>query len=428
MAVLGPAPANPELPRQAVVHTTCSILISGLQGLGVEIAKNIILGGVKAVTLHDQGTAQWADLCSQFNLERMILAYTELRYANLALLNSALMYLCSHTQDPYLRTSLVVVLTNTPLEYQLQVEEICHRHGIKLVVVDTQGLRTLLWFQRGNGSHRFNWGALCAMVSMITKLRTGSPIGSKAEKQLLIFMSEPEYVVTDFAKCCRPTQLHIGFQAFHHFCYQHSCLAGPHNEDCLDIELLWKLAYVTAGDLEPTNSFFGGLADQEVMNFSMHRKHYNGHVVLFGSNIQEKIVKQKYFLVGAGAIGCELLKNFAIVGLNWGEHGEITVIDMDTIEKSNLNQQFLFHPWNVTNQVVPDTEPSTMMTSKTWKVWPMLWTVWMPVKSYSSSQDPPEISIPICMQKNFPSTIEHTLQDEFEGLFKQSAANVNRYL
>nr|XP_060488136.1 ubiquitin-like modifier-activating enzyme 1 isoform X2 [Panthera onca]XP_060488142.1 ubiquitin-like modifier-activating enzyme 1 isoform X2 [Panthera onca]XP_060488148.1 ubiquitin-like modifier-activating enzyme 1 isoform X2 [Panthera onca] len=47
---------------------TSSVLVSGLRGLGVEIAKNIILGGVKAVTLHDQGTAQWADLSSQFYL------------------------------------------------------------------------------------------------------------------------------------------------------------------------------------------------------------------------------------------------------------------------------------------------------------------------------------------------------------------------
>ena len=29
------------------------VLISGLGGLGVEIAKSIILGGVKSVTLHD---------------------------------------------------------------------------------------------------------------------------------------------------------------------------------------------------------------------------------------------------------------------------------------------------------------------------------------------------------------------------------------
>jgi ubiquitin-activating enzyme E1 len=43
---------------------TSSILVLGLWNLGMEIVKNIILGRVKAVTLHDQGTAQWADLSS----------------------------------------------------------------------------------------------------------------------------------------------------------------------------------------------------------------------------------------------------------------------------------------------------------------------------------------------------------------------------
>lgn len=47
---------------------TSSGLVSGLWGLGVEIAKNIILGGVKAVTLHDQGTTEWVDLSSQVPL------------------------------------------------------------------------------------------------------------------------------------------------------------------------------------------------------------------------------------------------------------------------------------------------------------------------------------------------------------------------
>lgn len=42
-----------------------NILVSGLRGLGVEIAKNIILGGVKSVTIHDQGVAEWSDLSSQ---------------------------------------------------------------------------------------------------------------------------------------------------------------------------------------------------------------------------------------------------------------------------------------------------------------------------------------------------------------------------
>ncbi|KAL5697404.1 E1 ubiquitin-activating enzyme [Ranunculus cassubicifolius] len=42
------------------------ILISGIQGLGAEIAKNLVLAGVKSVTLHDECTVQLWDLSSNF--------------------------------------------------------------------------------------------------------------------------------------------------------------------------------------------------------------------------------------------------------------------------------------------------------------------------------------------------------------------------
>jgi molybdopterin/thiamine biosynthesis adenylyltransferase len=47
-------------------------------------------------------------------------------------------------------------------------------------------------------------------------------------------------------------------------------------------------------------------------------------------------------MIGAGAIGCELLKNFAMIGLGTGDDGNIIVTDPDVIEVSNLNRQFLF--------------------------------------------------------------------------------------
>jgi molybdopterin/thiamine biosynthesis adenylyltransferase len=50
--------------------------------------------------------------------------------------------------------------------------------------------------------------------------------------------------------------------------------------------------------------------------------------------------------IGAGAIGCEMLKNFAMLGVAGGD-GLITVTDNDLIEKSNLNRQFLFRPKDI---------------------------------------------------------------------------------
>lgn len=47
-------------------------------------------------------------------------------------------------------------------------------------------------------------------------------------------------------------------------------------------------------------------------------------------------------MVGAGAIGCELLKNYAMCGIGTQGKGAIYVTDPDHIENSNLSRQFLF--------------------------------------------------------------------------------------
>jgi tRNA A37 threonylcarbamoyladenosine dehydratase len=44
-------------------------------------------------------------------------------------------------------------------------------------------------------------------------------------------------------------------------------------------------------------------------------------------------------MIGAGAVGCELLKNYAMLGIGTQNQGSITVTDPDVIENSNLNRQ-----------------------------------------------------------------------------------------
>lgn len=75
----------------------------------------------------------------------------------------------------------------------------------------------------------------------------------------------------------------------------------------------------------------------------------DGLRIILGSEMIERLAQTRLFMVGAGAIGCELLKNYAMLGVGTGkpsgknkQGGQIVLTDPDVIEVSNLNRQFLF--------------------------------------------------------------------------------------
>ncbi|KAF9450853.1 hypothetical protein P691DRAFT_664436 [Macrolepiota fuliginosa MF-IS2] len=63
---------------------------------------------------------------------------------------------------------------------------------------------------------------------------------------------------------------------------------------------------------------------------------------ILGPDLHAQLSHTKVLLVGAGGIGCELLKNIVLTGF-----GNITILDLDTIDLSNLNRQFLFRKKDV---------------------------------------------------------------------------------
>lgn len=191
-------------------------------------------------------------------------------------------------------------------------------------------------------------------------------------------------------------------------------------------------------------------------------------------------------MIGAGALGCEFIKMFALMGLSTKKGGKLSVTDDDNIEISNLNRQFLFRRQHVGKnkcetacavgkdmnsdvnfnplklRVAPENE--NIFNDDFWTnldfvvnavdnvkarqyvdgqcVWfekPLFESGTLGTKchsqiiiphatiSYTDIIDPPEESIPLCTLKNFPYQIEHTIQwarDYFEGTFADPSGDL----
>uniref|UniRef100_A0A8C5I9B3 E1 ubiquitin-activating enzyme n=1 Tax=Gouania willdenowi TaxID=441366 RepID=A0A8C5I9B3_GOUWI len=266
-------------------------------------------------------------------------------------------------------------------------------------------------------------------------------------------------------------------------------------------KLVLNLSRTARGTLPPLAAAVGGVASQEVLKaitgkfaplqqwlyidafevvgplqslspeeFLPRGDRYDALRACIGESMCIELQKLRVFMVGCGAIGCEMLKNFALLGVGLARSsGEVCITDPDLIEKSNLNRQFLFRPHHLqkpksttaaeaTRNINPDMQVDAHLN----KVCPATESIYndsfysglnlvvtaldnvearryvdsrcvsnqralldsgtmgtkghteiiVPnlTESYNSHRDPPEEEIPFCTLKSFPSVIEHTIQ------------------
>jgi ubiquitin-activating enzyme E1 len=304
-------------------------------------------------------------------------------------------------------------------------------------------------------------------------------------KSLEESIKNPEFVITDYSDFDKPNKLH-NFNISHKESFINS-----------DDIIYKKLCKTYKGDTIVINSVIGSIVAHNITsgcsnkytpiqqwlyydilelvdfdNFTGNEKEMQN--IVFGDKLISKLFDSNIFIVGSGALGCEHLKNFCKIGVK-----EITITDMDTIEKSNLSRQFLFRNSDIgkfksevastrakqmNNKVkiiyhktkvdkdseslynpefyqnkscivnaldnvqarlfvdnkciqnnVPLLESGTLGTKGNVQV--ILPNI---TETYGSTQDQVEESIPVCTLKNFPYLIEHTIQwarELFESLF-----------
>ncbi len=304
-------------------------------------------------------------------------------------------------------------------------------------------------------------------------------------------IKDPEFVFIDYADFDMPSKLH-----------KINCAILEDKLETLEKNSFTeKIIKSYEGQLVPVNSIIGGLVANMVISGVSHKytpikqwlyyecanivepnfdfdyksnKIYTNQVKVIGNELQKKLNDYKVFIVGSGAIGCEHLKNFSMMGV-----GKQIITDMDTIEKSNLSRQFLFrnsdigkskaeiaskkaknmnrniniqyklnkmgieteHIFNksfyknidcivnaldnvnariyMDNQAIsygkPLLESGTLgLKGNTQVILPNL------SETYQSTTDKTEDTIPVCTLKNFPYEIAHCIQwarEQFESLF-----------
>lgn len=575
-----------------------NILISGLGGVGVELAKCIILGGVKSVTLHSEKNVKYSDLSTQYYFSEKDIGKNRTICVNkLKELNPSVeINVTTDDLRNVIRSNKfdIVVMTDNTLIELISVNQITREKNIKFIACIAYGGFGYVFCDFGDcfivndiDGEEIKSGIILDLYSVnnndeVIAIQTvephnlaegdfikikgydkefttikikdtktfiiKSPYSEKIIKKeanltfqqikhpkilkfypLIESLTRSDFVMTDIIDFTRPNTLHALFQAIDRFEVKHNRLPKTwDNNDAEELytlttqiypeankDVVYKLSYTLQGQLCALSSMIGSIGAQEVMKASSSKFHpihqwfyyditsnlpdsppfnnlsvikkdrYYGQRLIFGDDFQEKLSKSKVFIVGSGAIGCEHLKNFSMMGI-----GNIIITDMDTIEKSNLNRQFLFRISDIgkfkseiaareINKINPlikvtahqnkvSTETETIYNEKFFEsltcvanaldnIQARLYVdekcvtyrkaliesgtlgtkgnvqIIIPdmTESYGSMRDPAEQSVPVCTLKSFPYLIDHCVhfsRDLFEGYFIQAPNNTIKYL
>uniref|UniRef100_A0A8C7JM93 Ubiquitin like modifier activating enzyme 6 n=1 Tax=Oncorhynchus kisutch TaxID=8019 RepID=A0A8C7JM93_ONCKI len=581
-----------------------SVFLSGMGGLGVEIAKNIVLAGVKVLTLHDTKQCETWDLGSNFFLRqddvltqrnRAVAVHPRVAELNPYVhVDTSSSSLDLSTDLCFLKRYQCVILTEARLSLQKKINDFCHFHQppIRFIGCDAYGICVRVFCDFGDqfevsdptgeeAKEMFiqnitqgNPGVVTCMDSRTHGLQTGQSVLFRevngmdtlngTARQVTVLspysfavgdtsclqpyahggffllvktprtysfetmeqqLSEPQVLTPDFSKPEAPLQIHAAMLALDAFQEQHNRL--PNIGCCQDAEVLVKLteeapvnselvrclSRTAQGSLPPLAAAVGGIASQEVLkaltgkfaplqqwvgqptevrrsDWLFGGDRYDGLRACIGETMCLELHKLRVFMVGCGAIGCEMLKNFALLGVGLAKSsGEVCVTDPDLIEKSNLNRQFLFRSQHIqkpksTTAAVATLEinPEMQVDAHLNKVCPATEGVYNDLfysrlhlvvtaldnvearryvdsrsvsnqkalldsgtmgtkghteiivpnltESYNSHRDPPEEEIPFCTLKSFPAVIEHTIQwarDKFESAFAHKPTIYNMF-
>ncbi len=414
--------------------TTSCVLIIGLDGIGVEIAKNIVLAGVARVTLNDPTVATLQHLGNQYYAE-----------VGCSLAESSAKHLSE--LNPYSKVEVnnipiqnincceydVVVVNGQSLSRQRLIGDRCHAQGVKFIATNDCGAFASIFADFGEHIIVDQTGNDCVTTEVLIEYidcqyicTTSEPCeyddGTTVRIGEKLFTIDTrgnnKFVlcgVTDgmtFPANARVTEVKIPFGIQHNsftqeitsptivpvdstdvYSVHNGLIAMASFEDTfakpvspddahsvvemakayypdINVSIVEKMAK-SKGSIIGVCNWLGGIGAQQVI-IAITGKYMPLTQWLFvdcsqiiPDNVIVTQVNDRYqllrnvigdaalttlqtspvFMIGAGAIGCEMLKNLALMGVR-----NITITDDDHIEPSNLNRQFLFRQNHIGQQ------------------------------------------------------------------------------
>ncbi|KAF7261001.1 hypothetical protein EG68_01616 [Paragonimus skrjabini miyazakii] len=415
------------------------VFLYGLGGLGIEIAKNLVLGGIQELIIQDNTLCSYADLGTQFFVRKSDIeagkTRAEASLPHLAELNPYVRVVLDANDLTTIRSPLTDVANQALLKSLWNCDQVEARrvqfiytdvHGVlgnlfcdfgpDFLITDPDGepakeffighiekqesskllvkvfgdrrhhLETghVVQFREVYGMTELNGRTFAVRVLSPSELLievetdelspyTGGGIGlqiiqpqRRSFKTLLEQLRQPTIVTTDLSRPDEGILLHHVFLTLMKFKHEEKRLPQPWCENDGELfitkfeelrqvsphdlgppeylTLVRRLALVSQGQVPALCAFFGGVAAQEAMkaltgHFSpfnqwlymhcesvmprnlesrtlcLNGSRYDPLTVCIGPLCLQRLRHLSAFLVGCGAIGCELLKNLALLGV-----------------------------------------------------------------------------------------------------------------
>ncbi len=442
-------------------YAATDVLLVGVSGLGCEIAKNLVLTGVKTLRLFDHQPLQLGDLSTFFLGDESDVSRprAEVAVSKLAEMNRFVDV--GVVSDQSISENLIakfhVVIFVDHLTTKLaQENEWARKHHVKFVACENRGLSGSIFVDGGDAHHVVDASGEDTVSCIVTAIardgtivchedkkhecEVGSQVyftgvqspqclnsssadssvrtlftvvdvpgpfalkidcaslstddllpGSAAylhtTKKTCVMKFSPlvesvenpnfNFIIDSDDKLCAGSQLH----ALYKWAHSNICegtidveAAVSHfalTREVEDEKLVRGILGSFCGHINPLACVIGGLASQEALKLTSGKftpidqwfyfdirevipllgqvvdrervgSRLDGQIAALGREFCHTINKSTAFIVGAGALGCEHIKNAALLGFKG-----VTITDMDTIEVSNLSRQFLFRNWHV---------------------------------------------------------------------------------